>query len=165
MVKALEAGDTVSITTRFPRWPDVVDVVGGGPILVKKGKNVAPGYHPGDSYLFNYNPRTAVGLGKGCLDEDAATHCVTYVVTVDGRQSDTWSKGMRLPQLAHVLIAAGARWAMNMDGGGGTVMWVERQRPAYCEAHPAGGGCLVTRPSENRRERRTSVSLAVRPAP
>jgi hypothetical protein len=164
-VKRLDVGDAVSISTRLRGWPGVVDVMGGSPLLVKAGRNVAPGYHSGDNYVFNYNPRTAVGLGKGCLDTDDATHCVTFVVTVDGRQSDTWSKGMRMPRLASVLIHAGARWAMNLDGGGGTVMWVSRTRRAYCESHPPAGGCLVTRPSESGRERGTSVSLAVRPPP
>jgi hypothetical protein len=162
-VRRLEAGDRVSISTRFRGWPGVVDVMGGSPLLVKDGRNVAPPYDPGDSYLYNYNPRTAVGLGKGCLDRHDATDCITFAVAVDGRQSARWSRGMRMPQLAAVLIHAGASWAMNLDGGGGTVMWVGPERRAYCESRPSTGGCLVTRPSENGRERGTSVSLAVRP--
>lgn len=161
-VKRLEAGDPVSISTRLRGWPAVVDVMGGSPLLVKAGRNVAPGYHPGDNYVFNYNPRTAVGLNDGCVDDRAATDCITFIAVVDGRQSDTWSKGVRMPQLARFLIGVGATWAMNLDGGGGTVMWVRRQRRAYCESRPQTGGCLVTRPSTGQ-ERGTSVSLAIRP--
>ena len=42
-------------------WPSISDTIGGTPMLVHNGRNVAPGYKAGDSYFFNYNPRTAVG--------------------------------------------------------------------------------------------------------
>ena len=161
-VERLEVGDAVSISTRLRGWPGVADVMGGSPLLVKDGRNVAPRFHPGASYLFNFNPRTAVGLADGCLDRSVDTDCITYTATVDGRQSERWSKGMRMPQLATALIRAGATWALNLDGGGGTVMWVRPERRAYCEDRLASGGCLVTRPSERGRERGTSVALAVR---
>ncbi len=162
VVERLEAGDPVSISTHLRDRPGVVDVMGGSPLLVKNGLNVAPSYDPGDNYVFNLNPRTAVGLGDGCLDRTRDTDCLTFIATVDGRQSERWSKGMRTPQLASVLIRAGATWALNLDGGGGTVMWVRPERRAYCEDRLPAGGCLVTRPSERGRERGTSVALAVR---
>jgi hypothetical protein len=165
-VKSLSRGDPMRLTWIIKGWPGVVDVIGGRPMLLRNRRNVAPGFHPGASYFYNYNPRTAVGIGRGCLDTDTTTTCRTYIVTVDGRQKDSgWSMGMRLPAVANELKSLGAVWAVNLDGGGGTVMWVSRRDPAYCEDGVDAGGCLVDRPSEAGGERSAVVALGVRPAP
>jgi hypothetical protein len=165
-IKKLARGDPVHLTWAVKGWPGVVDVIGGVPILLRHRHNVAPGFHAGASYFYNFNPRTAVGIDKGCVDTDATTKCHMFLVTVDGRQTDTdWSKGMRLPALANELKSLGAVWAMNLDGGGGTMMWVRDRAPAYCESPVAAGGCLVDRPSETGGERSVVVALGVRPAP
>jgi Phosphodiester glycosidase len=165
-IKKLDHADTVRLTWVVKGWPGVVDVIGGQPVLVRDRRNVAPGFHPGASYFYNYNPRTAVGFDKGCADTDLATICHTFIVTVDGRQTDTgWSKGMRLPALANELKSLGAVWALNLDGGGGTVMWVSARDPAYCESLVGAGGCRVDRPSDGAGERVAVVALGVRPAP
>jgi hypothetical protein len=163
-VKALKSGTSIRLTWSFQGWPAVVDAIGAQPLLVQDGDNVAPPYQPGDSYFYNYNPRTAVGASAGCSDDSTATICKTYILTVDGRQSG-WSKGMRLTELADELIRAGATWAANLDGGGGTVMWVAKRNIAYCESTVAAGGCLVTRPSESGGERVAVISLGVKDAP
>ena len=163
-VKLLAAGDAIRLTWSFQGWPAVVDAIGAQPLLVQNGHNVAPPYHPGDSYFYNYNPRTSVGASDGCSDDRSATICKTYILTVDGRRS-AWSKGMRLDDLADELIRAGATWAANIDGGGGTVMWVAKRDPAYCQTNLTAGGCLVNRPSDRGGERVAVVSLGVKPAP
>ena len=38
-------------------------------------------------------------------------------------------------------------YALNLDGGGSTTMWLKKRRPGYCQSVPAAGGCLVNRPS------------------
>jgi Phosphodiester glycosidase len=165
-IKSLSHGDPMRLTWMVKGWPGVVDVIGGGPMLLRDRRNVAPGYHPGASYFYNYNPRTAVGIGKGCVDTDRTTTCRTYIVTVDGRQREVgWSHGMRLPRVADELKSLGAVWAVNLDGGGGTVMWVSARSPAYCEHTIDAGGCLVDRPSDAGGERSAVVALGVRPAP
>ncbi len=55
------------------------------------------------------HPRTAAGV-----DAAGAT---LWLVVIDGRQPG-WSVGATLPELADVLIAAGADDAVNLDGGG-----------------------------------------------
>ena len=143
-------------------WPSISDTIGGTPMLVHNGRNVAPGYKAGDSYFFNYNPRTAVGISHGCEDDQRSTTCRVYVVTVDGRQAG-WSHGMRFPALAQVFIHLGAVEALNLDGGGSTEVWLRDRRPAYCERVTDVGGCLASRPSDVS-ERPTSSSLVILPS-
>jgi hypothetical protein len=161
-ITALRAGDHVRMSWTFRGWHGVTDVMGAGDMLVKAGKNVAPGYAPGKNYIYNYNPRTAVGISKGCSDVDATTHCQLILVTIDGRQSG-WSKGVRMPYLASILIHAGAYRALNLDGGGSTSMWVKRRSEHYCQSAPSVGGCLVQRPSPSTGERATRSAIVVLP--
>lgn len=162
-VRNLEVGNSIRLTWILKGWPGVVDVIGAQPMIVQDGANVAPPFNSGDSYFFNYNPRTAVGASQGCADSDNGTLCKTYLMVVDGRRSG-WSKGMRLPDLADEFIRLGATWAGNIDGGGGAVMWVAKRNAAYCQAAVSSGGCLVTRPSDGG-ERVSVVSVGVRSAP
>ena len=92
----LAAGQEVHLRWYMQGWPRTVDVIGGTPMLVRDGVNVAPGFHPGDPYIFNNNPRTAVGVTAECQDPRRSTICRMFIVTVDGRQQG-WSRGMRFP--------------------------------------------------------------------
>jgi hypothetical protein len=164
-VAALTAGDTVKITMTLVGWPGVTDVMGGSQLLVDKGANVAPGYSAGDDYILNYNPRTSVGITKGCSDTDTATTCRMFLITIDGRQASTnWSKGVRMPFLANEQIHAGAWMALNLDGGGSTSMWVKKKDSAYCQSSPGVGGCLAQRPSASTGERATRTAIVVLPS-
>jgi hypothetical protein len=164
-ILALQPGDHIRISWTFRGWRGVTDVMGASEMLVKKGANVAPGYNPGDNYILNYNPRTAVGITKGCSDVDMTTNCRMFLMTIDGRQGSTgWSKGVRLPYLAGELIRAGAYRAVNLDGGGSTTMWAKKRASAYCESSPSVGGCLVQRPSPSTGERATRSAIVVLPS-
>jgi exopolysaccharide biosynthesis protein len=164
-VKGLTVGQTVKISTRFNGWPGVTDVMGAGIMLVQGGANVAPPYTTGDPYIYNYNPRTAAGLTKGCSDTDPKTSCKLILMTIDGRQkSSGWSVGARFPFLADQLIAAGAWTAVNLDGGGSTSMWAQKTNASYCQSYPSVGGCLVMRPSQSFGERGTRSAIAILPA-
>ncbi len=93
------------VSLGFAHEPDVplYNALGGKNRLVKDGKNVA-GVDPA------IHPRTAVGIksdGKVLL------------LTVDGREPGH-SMGLTLRELANVMIASGARDALNLDGGGST---------------------------------------------
>lgn len=162
-IRDLTPGDTMHLTWSFAGWPGVTDVVGGEPLLVSAGHNVAPAPKPGDPYFFYRNPRTAAGVDAGCVDATAATVCKVTIVTVDGRQMG-WSQGWLLRQLAAQFLQRGVVRAINFDGGGSTEMWV-RATGTYCHARPTTGGCLVDRPSDTAGERPTSVSLGVLPGP
>ena len=161
-VTRLDKGMTVKLSWGFADWFGVTDFVGGNPMLVQNGKNVAPDYSSGDNNLYWYNPRTSVGVNAGCGDTDPGTACKVWVVTVDGRQASTgWSKGMQLPGIANEFIKLGAEFAVNLDGGGSTTLWVKRRNDAYCESVPNAGGCLANRPSPSTGERVTIEGLTV----
>ena len=164
-ITGLRVGDKIRLSFTFKGWRNVTDVMGASEMLVKKGNNIAPGYNPGGNYILNYNPRTAVGITKGCSDVDTATNCRMIFITIDGRQGSTgWSKGVRLPYLAQQLIRAGAYRAVNLDGGGSTSMWSKKRNPTFCESTPSVGGCLVQRPSQSNGERATRSAIVVMPS-
>jgi Phosphodiester glycosidase len=164
-ITGLAANDTMKLTWTLKGWPTVTDVMGAGQMLVQKGNNVAPGYSSGDDYIFNYNPRTSMGISRGCSDRDGATTCRIFLITIDGRQTSTnWSKGVRMPALADEQMRAGAWKAVNLDGGGSTTMWVKKRVSKYCESAPNAGGCLANRPSPSTGERATRTAIVVLPS-
>lgn len=161
-IEGMKVKDTVKVGMSIKGWPHVTDVMGATQMLVNKGNNVAPAYNSGDPYILNYNPRTAMGISKGCSDTKNATNCRMFLVTIDGRQSG-WSKGVRLPALAGEEIRAGAWRAVNLDGGGSTTMWVKKRASSYCQHKTGVGGCLVQRPSPSTGERATRSAIVVLP--
>ncbi|HEX6989609.1 MAG TPA: S-layer homology domain-containing protein, partial [Bacillota bacterium] len=110
-------------------WADVVHAIGGDPVLVVDGRRAAL---PNTASATRREPRTAVGL-------DAQGRWLWVVI--DGRRPG-WSEGATLLEVADILIEAGARWALNLDGGGSSTMLV---RPAG-EFQPE----LVNKPSDGR---------------
>ena len=136
MEESLAIGETVTLTWSAG-WPGVLDTIGGNPTLLEDGVITAEDCD--DSYFCDLNPRTGIGIterGKILL------------VTVDGRQEK--SVGMTPVQFAKLMQHFGATWALNLDGGGSTAMWVE--------------GGIVNRPSDVP-ERAVGSALVVLPGP
>ena len=103
-------------------------VIGGYPELLDGGRRVGDllvSENP--AFAASRHPRTAVGVGP--------RGDVLWMVVVDGRQGE-YSLGMTLPELAAVFEALGATEALNLDGGGSSVM-VVRGRPLN---RPSEGG-------------------------
>ena len=78
------------------------------------------------------HPRSAIGLtADGRL----------ILATVDGRQPG-WSAGVRLPELAELMLSRGAVVALNLDGGGSTSprhpASGHRTAPSSSTGHPTG---------------------------
>lgn len=118
-------------------WPNVVDTIGGNPTLIENGEIMSSNVN-GSGGFFARHPRTAVAsTGDGKL--------IFFVV--DGRRK-RYSVGMTLAQEARFLRSRGAEWALNLDGGGSTTMWVK--------------GRLVNRPSSDY-ERGVSSALLLLP--
>lgn len=95
-------------------WAQVPEAVGGGPRLLVDGQVsvdwAAEGFDSG--FAGGLNPRTAVGASRD-------GHRL-YLVTVDGRQA--FSRGVSLSGMAGILKRYGAWNAINLDGGGSTVL-------------------------------------------
>jgi exopolysaccharide biosynthesis protein len=86
------------------------------------------------------HPRTALGWNDRYF----------YLVTVDGRQPRR-SVGMTLEELARYLVSLGCREAMNLDGGGSTMMWV--------------GDGVVNSPSDGEERAVANALILLRKAP
>lgn len=115
------------------------EVVGGYPELLDSGHPVgdlAMSERP--SFAGARNPRTAVGY-------DAAGGRL-WLLVVDGRQAPH-SVGMTLPELADLLEAVGATDAINLDGGGSSVIVV--------------GGRALNHPSDATGERAVVNAVAL----
>ena len=135
-VKGLRKGMEVRL-----RWDmgmrGVMDTIGGNPKLVTRGTVVVK---PGcASWFCGRNPRTGVGV--------TADHMI-LLVTVDGRSSN--SVGMSLYTFGTYMHTLGAEWAMNLDGGGSSTMWVR-------------GLGVVNDPSDSSGERPVTNALLVLP--
>jgi exopolysaccharide biosynthesis protein len=157
----LSRGSVVKMWWSFEGWPGVTDVTGASQQVVDNGKNVGPKWYDGADNILWFNPRTTVGVTRPCVDGDPTTKCAVYVITVDGRQTPGWSKGMKLPELADELLKHRVWDAVNFDGGGSTTMWVKHRRSKYCQSPVAAGGCLVQRPSPSYGERTVIEALTV----
>jgi hypothetical protein len=79
------------------------------------------------------HPRTAAGVSR-----DGRT---LLLLVVDGRQPG-WSIGATLPELAQLMLDAGAWNAVNLDGGGSSALW--HREPG------ATAGRILNRPSDGR---------------
>lgn len=137
----LRIGDRADVyeTLNDPVADEAETVVGGGPLLLEKGKvkvrseeeNIAADIARGRA------PRTALGIKRdGSL----------LLLVVDGRSS--LSSGMTLQETAQYLLRLGAYDAVNFDGGGSSEMIIK--------------GKLVNRPSDGR-ERLISMGMGLFP--
>jgi len=92
--------------------PDAAEVIAGSDVIVKGGKNVAP---PGDKPGFarGPHPRTAVGIADGGE--------TLVLVVADGRDKEK-AVGLSLTELADVMLKYGCEDAVNLDGGGSSVL-------------------------------------------
>jgi exopolysaccharide biosynthesis protein len=131
---------TITIETLSQPPADAVDVIGGNTLLVKDGVDVAP---PAKTR----NPRTVVGLD--------ATGTKMTLLLVDGRKPGI-AVGMSYDELAQEMLRLGCRQALNLDGGGSSVMAL----------HDAGTGAMkiLNKPTDGR-ERAVADVLGITVAP
>lgn len=107
---------------RLESTDDVIESVGGSPILVREGKRWFA--DAGDAFTNGRHPRTlAAWTAAGDV----------LLVTADGRQPGV-SVGMSLPEAADFLLALGAVEGINLDGGGSTTF--------------VANGAILNRPSD-----------------
>ncbi len=105
-----------------PEWKEVNHIISGGPYLIKNGDIYVDMTAQKLSSIGGRNPRTAIGYTK---DNNL------IMLTADGREGS--SIGLTLIELANLMKELGCVNAMNLDGGGSTVMYIKGQvvnRPA-----------------------------------
>lgn len=116
---------TVTIERISKPGPDDAEVIAGNVLLVSNGKPVT---HPNDTAR---HPRTVVGLDPGSTR--------LTILMVDGRRKGI-ADGMTYAELAREMINAGCDRALNLDGGGSSIMllrqgdkWVTKNVPSESE--------------------------------
>ena len=97
-----------------PNWSDVNHIISGGPYLVKDNEIFVDMTAQKLTAIGGRNPRTAIGYTKD-------NHLI--MLTADGREGA--SIGLTLIELANLMKEFGCINAMNLDGGGSTVMYVK----------------------------------------
>ncbi len=113
--KYIRPGQRLRVTLQLSPNLEVVSALGGGPRLVKEGKEFIPfAWEWFTPHFYSIRTaRSAVGItGGGKI----------LFVTVDARSRQ--NTGMTLHELAQLMIRLGAREAMNLDGGGSATMVV-----------------------------------------
>lgn len=100
----------------IPEWKNVKHIISGGPYLVKNGEVFVDMTAQKLAAVSGRNPRTAIGY-------TSSNNLI--LVAVDGREGS--SVGMTLMELANFMQSIGCISAINLDGGGSTVMYVNGQ--------------------------------------
>ena len=114
ILNVFKLGEKVNIDiSTIPEWKKVKHIISGGPYLVKNGEIYVDMSAQKLSSIGGKNPRSAIGY---TLENNL------ILVAVDGREGS--SVGMTLMQLAQFMKSVGCVNAMNLDGGGSTVMYV-----------------------------------------
>jgi Phosphodiester glycosidase len=133
------AGSTVSVRLVLtPTWPDVVEAIGGGPVLVRNGKPIFRSNEPFTvGQLFTRTARSAVG-------QTSDGHIL--LVAVDGGRPG-YSNGMTNFELALALARLGAVTACALGTGAGTTL--------------AFDGKLLNRPSARTGESAVADALLI----
>jgi len=137
-LKALAPNDVVELRFDFaPSLGPRDQVLGGGPRLVREGKVAveAEGGSVNGTFASSRHPRTAIGFNGSKV----------FLVVADGRRPGV-SVGMSLPELAQEMVNLGCTDAMNMDGGGSTILWIRGEianKPSDGRERPVANGLLV----------------------
>lgn len=135
--------DTIIKAKRFklniqmnPEWEGVNHIISGGPYLIKNNEIYVDMTAQKLAAIGGRNPRTAIGYTKD-------NHLI--MMTADGREGA--SIGLTLMELASLMKEFGCINAMNLDGGGSTVMYVQGQvvnRPAVNGGIPLSHTLTIT---------------------
>jgi hypothetical protein len=160
-VRGLQAGQLIRLETSVvhtvdsrcggaiepaPGWGQVVEAIGGNHFTLRDGAIAAPSR---DAYPAGVkrDPRTNVGI---------AADGRVLMVTVDGRQPG-YSIGLRLREMGKLMRSLGAVSAINLDGGGSTLMARRNKR--------TGAFVVVNRPSDGQPRPASQALVAFQSTP
>lgn len=125
----LKIGDSIKADiVTIPEWKNVTHIISGGPYLLKRGEIFIDVKEEKLPAITGRNPRTAVGY---------TPENNLVLITVDGREQS--SIGMSLRELASFMKSIGCYEAINLDGGGSSVLYINGQ----IANHPAQKGGIA----------------------
>ncbi|MBQ9914607.1 MAG: phosphodiester glycosidase family protein, partial [Clostridia bacterium] len=123
----LQVDDEIELSiTTTPDYETIKTAVGGGGMLLVEGQVQTEYSHT----VSGTHPRTAVGIDK--------TGKIITLVVVDGRR--TGATGMTMPQLGQLMKDLGCYNAMNLDGGGSSLMALKQEGAHQVVNTPSDGG-------------------------
>lgn len=130
--------------------------IGGGPMLVYDSQERITleeelFWGSGDITPQKRQPRTAIGYSGTTL----------YMLVVDGR-AGSLSCGLTLKEVALTMQDLGAEYAMNLDGGGSSTLWLSKEWLVDQDRMPTAG-FVLNRPSNKGQERAIGSGMAARP--
>lgn len=149
-IAGLQAGDevTVNIGLTLPTFdnlaPDVKEVIGGDVTLLRNGEAVLTANRFINSRDSEY-PRTMIGYDKD--------RTIFVMCTVDGKTAV--NTGVSYPQGAELMRCLGCWDALDLDGGGSTMMWLEQEgfvnTPSDGSERAVGSGlfAVITSPKDD----------------
>ncbi len=130
-LSSLKINDKVDLNVKtLPEWNDINHIISGGPYLVRDGQVFVDVQEQKLLAIGGRNPRTAIGYTKDNK---------IIIVTADGREGS--SIGMTLKELAFLMQKLGCVNAMNLDGGGSTVLYV---KGSIANKPPVQGGIALS---------------------
>ena len=141
LYQLLEKKDVKLSISTTPEWKGVKHIISGGPYLVKDGEVYVDMTAQKLGSIGGRNPRSAIGY--------TADHNL-ILVAVDGREGS--SIGMTLMELASLMKSAGCVGAINLDGGGSTVMYVNGQivnKPQMRGGIPLSNAIILAKTAES----------------
>jgi exopolysaccharide biosynthesis protein len=121
-----------------------LQAVGGRPVLVRDSAIVDEVDTFGQTSFRERNPRTAAGIARSGKR--------LILAVVDGREYE--NAGMTLRETATLMLALGARDAINLDGGGSTTM-------VFADPDSSGRLRIANHPSDKEGERTVGDALAI----
>ncbi len=130
----------LSIKTN-PDWDGVKHIISGGPYLVKNEEVFVDMTAQRLQAIGGRNPRSAIGYTK---DNNF------IFVAVDGREGS--SIGMTLMELANFMQSIGCVGAINLDGGGSTVMYVNGRvvnKPQQTGGIPLSNAIILSKSNQS----------------
>ena len=120
-----------------PEWKGVKHIISGGPYLIKDGEVFVDMTAQKLGAIGGRNPRSAIGY---------TSENNIILVAVDGREGS--SIGMTLMELANFMHSIGCVAAINLDGGGSTVMYVNGQvvnKPQMAGGIPLSNAIILSK--------------------
>ena len=131
----LDKKEAKLVVNTNPEWKNVKHIISGGPYLVKDGAVFVDMTAQKLGAIGGRNPRSAIGYTQ---DNNL------ILAAVDGREGS--SIGMTLMELGNFMKEAGCINAINLDGGGSTVMYVNGQivnKPAQRGGIPLSNAIIL----------------------
>jgi len=107
-------------------WGSLVDftsLMATGPLLVYEGDTLGI---QKDKFNQNRHPRSGIGITK-------EGHVL--FITADGRNKR--AEGLSIPEFAEVMLSLGCEYAINLDGGGSTTLYIHNQNENGIVSYPS----------------------------